>query len=53
MQIRLARRTELRLGMGDYHFSNDFIVPSNPGLDVMSYMFGISCHFGPRDRRGQ
>lgn len=51
-QIRLGRATSLRLGMGDYHFSNDFITPSNPGLDVMSYMFGISHHFGPRDRRG-
>lgn len=50
MQIRLAPRTELRLAIGDSHFSNVFIVPSNPGLDVMSYMFGISRHFGPRDR---
>lgn len=51
MQIRLGRRTELHLAMGDYHFSNDFIVPSNPGLDVMSYMGGITWHFGPRDHR--
>ncbi len=51
MEIRLGRRTALRLGMGDYHFSNDFIVPSNPGLDVMSYMGAISYHFGPRASR--
>jgi len=50
-EIRLTHRTELTIGMGDYHFSNDFIVPSNPGLDVMSYMGGITYHFGPRDHR--
>jgi len=41
VQIRMTKRVDLRLGMGDYHFSNVFIVPSNPGLDVMSYMGGI------------
>lgn len=41
-QIRLSRRVDLRMGMGYYHFSNAFIVPSNPGLDVMSYMGGIA-----------
>ncbi|MGA7887477.1 MAG: acyloxyacyl hydrolase [Acidobacteriaceae bacterium] len=51
MEIRLTPRAGLRLGMGDYHFSNDFIVPSNPGLDVMSYMGAITYHFGPRDQR--
>jgi hypothetical protein len=44
VQIRLSPRLDLRLGMGDYHFSNAFVVPSNPGLDVMSYMSGISFH---------
>ena len=42
VQIRMTRRVDLRLGMGDYHFSNVFVVPSNPGLDVMSYMGGIA-----------
>jgi hypothetical protein len=46
VQIRLNRRFDLRLGMGDYHFSNAFVVPSNPGLDVMSYTSGISFHLG-------
>ncbi|MFZ1939044.1 MAG: acyloxyacyl hydrolase [Terracidiphilus sp.] len=41
VQIRMTRRVDLRLGMGDYHFSNGFVVSSNPGLDVMSYMGGI------------
>ena len=51
LEIRLTNRVDLRMGMGDYHFSNAFVVPSNPGLDVMSYMYGISYHFGPHDRR--
>ena len=41
VQIRMTRRVDLRLGVGDYHFSNGFVVSSNPGLDVMSYMGGI------------
>lgn len=53
LQIRLTRRVDLRMGLGDYHFSNAFVVPSNPGLDVMSYMYGISYHFGPHDRRAR
>jgi len=44
MQIRLSEKLDLRVGMGDYHFSNAFVVPSNPGLDVMSYTSGISFH---------
>jgi hypothetical protein len=44
MQIRLTHRVDLRMGIGDYHFSNGFVVPSNPGLDVMSYMGGIAWH---------
>jgi hypothetical protein len=38
------------MGMGDYHFSNQFVVPSNPGLDVMAYDGGISFHLGSRNR---
>ncbi len=44
VQIRMSSRVDLRLGMGDSHFSNAFVVPSNPGLDVMSYMGGIAIH---------
>jgi len=45
VQIRVTKRVDLRLGMGDSHFSNAFVVPSNPGLDVMSYMGGIVFRF--------
>lgn len=43
-QVRLNPRVDLRLGMGDFHFSNLFVVPSNPGLDVMSYRGGLVFH---------
>ncbi len=46
VQIRVTPRVDFRVGMGDYHFSNGFVVPSNPGLDVMSYTSGISYHLG-------
>ena len=46
MQARLTQRLDLRVGCGDVHFSNAFMVPSNPGLDVMSYNGGLSYHFG-------
>lgn len=40
---RISPRVDLRLGLfGDAHFSNGFIVPVNPGLDVMDANFGIS-----------
>ena len=39
----------LRLGLfSDFHFSNAFIVPSNPGLDVMSSSLGLTYHLKPR-----
>ena len=46
MQIRMTPRVDFRMGMGDSHFSNAFVVPSNPGLDVMSWMGGISYRLG-------
>lgn len=45
VQIHMTHRVDLRLGIGDYHFSNGFVVSSNPGLDVMSYMGGIVWHW--------
>ena len=47
VQARLTPRFDLRLGLfGDFHFSNDFIVPVNPGLDVMNASLGITYHLG-------
>jgi hypothetical protein len=46
MLIRLNPRFSLRLGIfNDLHFSNAFIVPVNPGLDVMNANLGLSYHF--------
>jgi hypothetical protein len=45
VQIRMTRKVDLRMGVGDVHFSNAFIAPSNPGLDVMSYDGAICYRF--------
>ena len=50
LQFRLTDRVDFRMGIGDFHFSNEFVVPSNPGLDVMAYDGGISFHLGSRNR---
>jgi opacity protein-like surface antigen len=46
MQRRLTKRVDMRLGFEDMHFSDAFVVPSNPGLDVMAYDGGIVYHLG-------
>jgi len=47
VQVKMNERWGLRLGLfGDFHFSNAFIVPVNPGLDVMNANLGLSYHFG-------
>ena len=48
-EVKISPRWGLRLGIfSDFHFSNAFIVPVNPGLDVMNANLGISYHFGPQ-----
>ncbi|HEY1901105.1 MAG TPA: hypothetical protein VGG56_01645 [Terracidiphilus sp.] len=46
MQRRLTKRFDVRTGYEDIHFSDAFVVPSNPGLDVMAYDGGIVYHLG-------
>jgi hypothetical protein len=47
LQVRLNPRYDLRLGLfNDFHFSNAFMVPVNPGLDVMNANLGLSIHLG-------
>ncbi|HTW48240.1 MAG TPA: hypothetical protein VMD92_09835 [Acidobacteriaceae bacterium] len=42
MKVRLSSRYDLRLGMlSDLHFSNAFVVASNPGVDLMNASVGI------------
>jgi hypothetical protein len=46
VNVKLNERWDLRLGVfGDFHFSNAFIVPVDPGLDVMNANLGLSYHF--------
>jgi hypothetical protein len=45
MKLKLGGRYDLRLGMfSDLHFSNAFVVRSNPALDVMNANVGIVYH---------
>jgi hypothetical protein len=47
LQVRMNERIDLRLGLfSDFHFSNAFIAPVDPGLDVMSANVGVSYHLG-------
>jgi hypothetical protein len=46
VQVKMSDRWGLRLGLfGDFHFSNAFMVPIDPGLDVMNANLGLSYHF--------
>jgi len=45
LEVRMNDRVDLRLGLfGDFHFSDGFIVPVNPGLDVMNATIGLTYH---------
>jgi hypothetical protein len=45
LEVRINDRFDLRLGLfGDFHFSDGFIVPVNPGLDVMNATMGLTYH---------
>ena len=48
VQFHVKDRIDMRVGFSDFHFSDAFIVPSNPGLDVMAYSGGLSYHLGKR-----
>jgi Lipid A 3-O-deacylase (PagL) len=51
-KIRLRGRYDLRLGMiSDLHFSNAFVVRSNPALDVMNVEVGLVYHLRGAPRR--
>jgi len=47
VQTKMTQRVDLRLGLfSDFHFSNAFMVPVNPGLDVMNANLALSYHLG-------
>jgi hypothetical protein len=46
LNVEMNPKWDLRLGLfSDFHFSNAFIVPVNPGLDVMNANLGLSYNF--------
>ena len=46
MQFKLTDRWDFRAGFEYFHQSNGFAVPSDPGLDAMTYRGGLSYHLG-------
>jgi len=48
IQFRLSDRWDLRAGVSDFHFSDGFMVPSNPGIDEMAYTGALCYHLGRR-----
>lgn len=48
MQFRVTDRWDFRAGISDFHFSNAFVVPNNPGIDEMAYNAGLSYHLTQR-----
>jgi opacity protein-like surface antigen len=46
VQFKVTHRWDFRIGFSDFHFSNAFMVPSNPGIDEMAYTGGICYHVG-------
>jgi len=53
-QFRLTDRLGFRAGIEHFHFSNAFVVPSNPGLDAMSWTCGLSIRISaPTSTAGQ
>jgi hypothetical protein len=44
LQFKVTDRWDFRAGVSDFHFSNAFIVPNNPGIDEMSCNAGLCVH---------
>ena len=54
MLVKASRRYDVRVSLySDFHMSNAFIVPVNPGLDVMNVSFGLSYNLGGRRAASQ
>lgn len=49
LQADVSPRLSLRFGLfSDFHFSDGFVVPVNPGLDVMNANLGLTYHFAAK-----
>lgn len=55
VQMKMTKRVDLRLGLwSDFHFSDGFVVPINPGSDMMNANWGVSYHLPDRaDKPGR
>jgi hypothetical protein len=51
IQFKLSNQWDLRAGIGDFHFSNAYLVPADPGIDEMTYNAGLSYHFPKKQAR--
>lgn len=52
--VRTGGRFDVRVSLySDFHMSNGFMVPTNPGLDVMNATFGLSYELGGRHSAAQ
>jgi hypothetical protein len=49
--IRLADRWDLRLSGGYFHISNAFLVPSNPGQDLMMAQGAFVYHLKGHNKK--
>jgi hypothetical protein len=49
VQFKLTDRWDLRTGLEFFHFSDAFVVPSNPGLDSITCNLGLGYHLGKHD----
>lgn len=43
MDVRMTHAWGMRMGVGDSHFSNGFVVPSDHGTDAMMWRAGLIC----------
>jgi hypothetical protein len=51
LQFRLTDQWDFRAAYTFFHFSDGFVVPSNPGADMMMYNAAFSYHLRPRQPR--
>ncbi|KAA6465060.1 acyloxyacyl hydrolase [Acidobacteria bacterium AB60] len=50
VQFKVTSRWDVRVAFSDFHFSNAFMVPANPGIDEMMYGGGLCYHLGKPPR---
>jgi len=51
VQYHVAGHWDFRTGVEDFHISNGFVVPNDPGIDEMMYDGGLVYHLGGKRPR--